>query len=269
VEILHYDSFKVPGEVWQIIMKEPAREIAKLKRLIEEAEKIVAFTGAGVSTECGIPDFRSPGGLWTKYKPIEFSEFMSSAETRLEAWRRYFRLYDQVAGAKPGRSHRAIAQLVMNGKATHVITQNIDNLHQESGVPPEKIIELHGNGSFAKCLSCERRHEIQWARRVVEDSHQAPTCVACGGIVKTATISFGQPMPEHVMAEAHGAAEACDLFLAVGSSLKVFPAASLPVLAQRWGAVLVIINNEPTDFDEFADLVINWDAGDTLSRAVS
>jgi NAD-dependent deacetylase len=206
--------------------------------------------------------------LWTKYKPIEFSEFLASAETRLEAWRRYFKLYDEVRGAKPGRGHQAIAQLVKRGKASHVITQNIDNLHQESGVPAEKIIELHGNGSFAKCLSCGKRHELDWARHEIEHFRRPPRCVGCGGIVKTATISFGQPMPDDVMAKAHGAAESCQLFLVVGSSLKVYPAATLPLLAQRLGAILAIVNNEPTDFDEMADLVINWDAGDTLSRAV-
>ncbi|HEY7764450.1 MAG TPA: Sir2 family NAD-dependent protein deacetylase [Aestuariivirgaceae bacterium] len=249
-------------------MQPPANEIAKLAGLIGEAEKIVAFTGAGISTECGIPDFRSPGGLWTRYRPIEFSDFLASAETRLEAWRRYFKLYDQVRGARPGRGHVAIAQLVRSGKASHVITQNIDNLHLESGVPAGQILELHGNGTFARCLSCGLRHELDWARSEVERLNRAPQCIACGGMVKTATISFGQPMPEGVMAEAHAATEACDLFLAVGSSLTVYPAATLPMLAQRWGARLAVINNEPTDFDAIADLVIHWDAGDTLARAV-
>jgi NAD-dependent deacetylase len=254
--------------IQRIVMKAPAREIAKLSSLIEQANSLVAFTGAGISTECGIPDFRSPGGLWTRYKPIEFSEFLKSPETRLEAWRRYFKLYDEVKNAKPGRGHRAIAELVSRGKASCVITQNIDDLHRASGVPAEKIIELHGNGTFARCLSCGERHELDWAREEVERRLRAPQCLRCGGIVKTATISFGQPMPEDVMAQAHGAAEACELFLVVGSSLKVYPAATLPLLARRWGAVLVIVNNEPTDFDEMAHLVVNWDAGDALSRAV-
>lgn len=249
-------------------MQPPANEIAKLASLIGDADRIVAFTGAGISTECGIPDFRSPGGLWTRYRPIEFSEFLASAETRLEAWRRYFRLYDQVKGARPGRGHMAIAELVRSGKASHVITQNIDNLHLESGVPAEQILELHGNGTFARCLSCGLRHELDWARSEVEQHNRAPQCTACRGMVKTATVSFGQPMPEGVMAEAHAATEACDLFLAVGSSLTVYPAATLPMLAQRWGARLAIVNNEPTDFDAIADLVIHWDVGDTLARAV-
>ncbi|MGH6875698.1 MAG: SIR2 family NAD-dependent protein deacylase, partial [Aestuariivirgaceae bacterium] len=222
-----------------------ANEIEKLVSLLAGSERLVAFTGAGISTECGIPDFRSPGGLWSRYKPIEFSEFLASPETRLEAWRRYFRLYDEVCQAEPGRGHRAVAQWVKTGKVPYVITQNIDNLHQASGIPRQKIIELHGNGTFARCLACGARHELDWAREEIERHARAPACMLCSGIVKTATISFGQPMPEAVMAEAHGATEACDLFLAIGSSLRVYPAATLPLLARRWGAKLVVINNEP------------------------
>jgi NAD-dependent deacetylase len=244
-----------------------ANEIEKLAGLVAQAKTLLAFTGAGISTECGIPDFRSPGGLWSRYKPIEFSEFLASPDTRLEAWRRYFKIYKEVRGAKPGRGHRAIAHWVETGKARHVITQNIDNLHQLSGIPAEKIIELHGNGTFARCLACGTRHELDWVLEEIERQARAPACRLCNGIVKTATISFGQPMPEEVMAEAHGATEACDLFLAIGSSLRVYPAATLPLLARRWGAKLVIINNEPTDFDEMADLVINRDIGETLSAA--
>jgi NAD-dependent deacetylase len=250
-----------------IIVAGAANEIEKLAELVAGAKRLVAFTGAGISTECGIPDFRSPGGLWTRYKPIEYAEFLASPDTRLEAWRRYFRLYEEVRGAKPGRGHQAIAHWVKTGKAGHVITQNIDNLHQDSGVPKEQIIELHGNGTFACCLACGTRHELDWVLEEIERHARAPDCRRCSGIVKTATISFGQPMPEAVMAEAHGATEACDLFLAIGSSLRVYPAATLPLLARRWGAKLVIINNEPTDFDEMADLVINRDIGETLSAA--
>jgi NAD-dependent deacetylase len=235
--------------------------------LLAFSQRLVAFTGAGISTECGIPDFRSPGGLWSRYKPIEFSEFLASPETRLEAWRRYFKIYEPMRNARPGRGHRAIARWVGEGRAVEVITQNIDDLHRESGVPAEQIIELHGNGTFARCLACGARHEIDWARAEIERHERAPGCLNCGGIVKTATISFGQPMPEAVMARAQGAVEACDLLLAVGSSLRVYPAATLPLLARRWGAKLVIINNEPTDFDEMADLVIRRDIGETLSAA--
>jgi NAD-dependent deacetylase len=249
-------------------MEAPANEIARLGLAIREARRVVVFTGAGISTECGIPDFRSPGGLWTRYKPIEFSDYLASAETRLEAWRRYFRLYDEVKDAQPGRGHRAIAKLVHAGKATHVITQNIDDLHRKAGVPAERILELHGNGTYAHCLNCNLRHELDWAREEIERRARAPACTRCGGIVKTATISFGQPMPENIMARAHAASEAADLFLAIGSSLKVYPAATLPMLAKRWGAYLSIINREATDFDAIADLVIHWDAGEALAKAL-
>jgi NAD-dependent deacetylase len=250
-------------------MDAPVNEIARLGLAIDEAKRIVVFTGAGISTECGIPDFRSPGGLWTRYKPIEFSEYMSSAETRLEAWRRYFKLYDEVKHAAPGRGHRVIADLVRSGKASHVITQNIDDLHRKSGVPAELILELHGNGTYAACLACGLRHELDWAREEIDRQARAPACAGCGGIVKTATISFGQPMPETIMARAHAVTEAADLFLAVGSSLKVYPAATLPMLAKRWGAYLAIINREETDFDDIADVVIRWDAGEALAMAAS
>jgi NAD-dependent protein deacetylase/lipoamidase len=249
-------------------MEAPANEIARLGLAIQAAKRIVVFTGAGISTECGIPDFRSPGGIWTRYKPIEFSEYLASAETRLEAWRRYFRLYDEVKDAKPGRGHRVIAGLVQAGKASHVITQNIDDLHRKSGVPAELILELHGNGTYAACLACGLRHELDWAREEIDRRAKAPACTRCGGIVKTATISFGQPMPEDIMARAHAATEAADLFLAIGSSLKVYPAATLPMLAKRWGAHLAIINREATDFDGIADFVIQWDAGEALAGAV-
>lgn len=242
-------------------------EIVELAHLVSGAKRIVAFTGAGISTECGIPDFRSPGGLWTKYRPIEYSEFVGSPVARLEAWRRWLAVYAIVSGAVPGRGHRAIVELLRRNQLTFVITQNIDGLHQRSGIPPERVVELHGNGSYARCLACGHRHELTWARIHVEQD-VAPQCTECGGIVKTATISFGQPMPEAIMAEAHGAAENCDLFLSIGSSLLVYPAATLPLLARRWGAKLVILNREPTPFDTEADLVVHRDIGETLSRIV-
>ena len=243
-------------------------KIETLKRLIEAAERIVAFTGAGISTECGIPDFRSPGGLWTRYKPIPFQEFVSSVETRREAWERYFKIYDAVRHAEPGRGHAALARLRDQGKLKFVITQNIDGLHHRSGVPAERIIELHGNGSYAHCLACLRRYELDWVRESMARSGP-PNCEGCGGIVKTATVSFGQPMPPDVMERAYGATEDCDLFLSLGSSLVVYPAATLPMLARRWGATLVIVNRESTPFDDEANLVIGEDIGETMARVVA
>lgn len=240
----------------------------ELKRAIEEAHRVVIFTGAGVSTESGIPDFRSPGGLWTKMAPIDFQDFVNSAEIRAEAWRRKFEIDKTIKQAEPNKGHMAIAKLVDMGKASHVITQNIDNLHQASGIPPEKIIELHGNGTYAKCLDCGERHELFWVREKFEATEAAPDCRNCGGIVKSATISFGQAMPEEEMNRAHEATLGCDLFIAIGSSLQVYPAADFPILAKRNGAMLAILNREPTELDQIADLVIHEEIGPTLAPVV-
>jgi len=236
----------------------------ELEKLIADAERVVAFTGAGISTECGIPDFRSPGGIWTKNMPIEFSDFVSSAEMRREAWRRKFALDDAFSGVEPGRGHAAIAHLIDIGKATHVITQNIDNLHQASGVADEHVIELHGNGTYARCLECGVRHELAWVRPKFEAAGEPPDCPDCGGLVKSATISFGQSMPQDQMARAEAATMNCDLFLAIGSSLVVYPAAAFPLMAKQNGARLVIINRDATDIDPYADLVLNEDIGTVL-----
>jgi len=244
--------------------------VERLRELFARSSRGVAFTGAGISTECGIPDFRSPGGLWTKNYPIPFDEFVASQEMRNEAWKRKFALEQEFRKAKPGRGHRALAELVRNGKLSAIITQNIDNLHQESGVPREKVIELHGNGSYALCLDCATRYEIDWVReRFTSASGIAPDCPSCGGPVKSATISFGQAMPELEMRRAEEEALAADLFLSIGSSLVVWPAAGFPMMAKRNGAVLIIINREPTDFDEIADLVIRDDIGDVLEPFLS
>jgi NAD-dependent protein deacetylase/lipoamidase len=245
--------------------KEGARELG---RLLAASRRAVVFTGAGVSTESGIPDFRSPGGIWTKYRPIDFPEFLASEEARREAWRRRFAMDDTLSRAAPNRGHRAIAELVRRGLVATVITQNIDGLHQASGVPEEKVVELHGNTTYARCLGCGRRHELADVRAGFERDERPPRCAACGGHVKTATISFGQPMPEEAMVRAAAAAFACDLFLAAGSSLVVHPAASFPLVAKRNGATLTILNRDPTPFDEVADLVLNLEIGPALGAAV-
>lgn len=239
--------------------------IAGLRDLIDAAQRIVPFTGAGISTESGIPDFRSPGGLWSRNRPIPFDEYMADPEARRESWRRRFNIETTFASAKPGRGHLALASLYRTGKVPALITQNIDNLHQASGVAPQDVVELHGNTTYATCLDCGERHELGPIRDKFEgNGEELPDC-DCGGIVKTATISFGQPMPEDAMRRAQQLASACDLFLAVGSSLVVWPAAGIPLLAKRSGARLVIINREPTEFDEFADLVVRNDIGDALA----
>jgi NAD-dependent deacetylase len=194
---------------------------------------------------------------------------MRSSEARREAWRRKFAMDDRYRGARPNRGHLALAALVACGKMPAVITQNIDGLHQRSGVPAERIIELHGNGTYASCLSCGFRHELDWIRPRFEATDEPPDCQACGGIVKAATISFGQAMPEGPMRRAHELALACDLFLVIGSSLVVYPAASFPLIARRNGARLAIINREPTELDDLADLVINAEIGAVLESFVS
>ena len=237
--------------------------------MLRASNRAVVFTGAGISTESGIPDFRSPGGIWTKMAPIDFDDFLRSAELRREAWRRRFAMEETFAAAEPNAGHRAIAQLITRGTATHVITQNIDNLHQQSGVPPEQVIELHGNTRYAKCLDCGERTELGPIRLHFEALGEAPDCAGCSGLMKTATISFGQPMPEMEMARAEAATLACDLFLVLGSSLVVYPAAGFPRLAKRNGARLVIVNREPTDHDDIADLVIHAGIGETMRKALA
>src|ERR1044071_3280012 len=176
--------------------------IDRLQELVEGASVIVPFTGAGISTECGIPDFRSPGGIWTKMRPIDFSDFIASQEARDESWRRRFAMQEQFGGAKPGRGHQALAALYRAGKSPGVVTQNIDNLHQASGIAPEHVVELHGNTTYASCLDCAERYELAWVRKRFEEaSGRAPDC-RCGGYIKTATISFGQSMPEAAMRRA-------------------------------------------------------------------
>ncbi|MCC6948854.1 MAG: Sir2 family NAD-dependent protein deacetylase [Bradyrhizobiaceae bacterium] len=243
--------------------------IERLSELLAESRRGVAFTGAGISTESGIPDFRSPGGLWTQNRPIPFDEFVASREARNEAWRRKFAMEDKFQAAKPGRGHRALARLIARGKLSAVITQNIDNLHQLSGIPDEKVIELHGNGSYATCLDCGERYEIEWVRERFHGAGGiAPDCASCSGPVKSATISFGQAMPEGAMRRAEAESLAADLFLAIGSSLVVWPAAGFPALAKRNGARLAIINREATEFDGMADLVVRDDIGDVLAPFV-
>ena len=240
------------------------QRIAELGRMLAESTHAVVFTGAGISTESGIPDFRSPGGFWTKHQPIDFSDFLASEEMRKETWRRKMAIDGSFAAAEPNRGHRAIADLIRVGNVGSVITQNIDGLHQKSGVPPEKVIELHGNGTYAHCLRCGHRYELAPIFEEFKVAEEPPVCKLCGGLIKSATISFGQPMPEEPMRRAREETLQCDLFLAIGSSLVVYPAAGFPIMAKRGGANLVIINRDPTDLDQLADLVLNVEIGPAL-----
>ena len=235
-----------------------------LARLIRASNRVCIFTGAGISTESGIPDFRSPGGVWSRMQPIYFQEFVADEDKRREAWRRTFSGAAGWTGAKANPGHFAVARLVENGKASEVVTQNVDNLHQDSGVPPDRLIELHGNASYATCLDCGMRHELADLRQPFLERGEIPSCRSCGGLVKTATISFGQPLPAEAMASAQAAALACDLFLVLGSSLVVHPAAGLPALARKHGAALAIVNREATPQDAFADIILHDEIGPVM-----
>jgi NAD-dependent deacetylase len=239
--------------------------IATLQDLIQDARIVAGFTGAGISTESGIPDFRSPDSPWMRHKPIPFELFRHSAEARREAWRRKFAMDDLYRGARPSVGHLGFASLVAAGRMPAVITQNIDGLHQASGLTADQVIELHGNGTYAKCLACGLRHELDWVRRYFESEGDPPDCRICGGILKSATVSFGQAMPEEAMRRAQKLTASCDLFLVAGSSLVVYPAAAFPAFAKENGARLVIVNREPTPLDEAADLVVHAEIGPVFS----
>lgn len=242
---------------------------AALGELLARSRRAVVFSGAGISTESGIPDFRSPGGVWSRMSPISFQDFVASEETRRQAWTRVFSGQARWVGAEPNQGHAAVARLVEQGKVTAVITQNVDNLHQASGVPARKVIELHGNASYAACLSCGLRHELEALKQGFLGQGEVPACRSCGGMVKTATISFGQSMPVEPMARARAETLACDLFLVLGSSLVVMPAAEFPLMAKRNGAALAIVNREPTPQDRWADLVLHDEIGPAMSQVVA
>ena len=240
----------------------------RLREMIERAERVAIFTGAGISTESGIPDFRSPGGVWSKMKPIYFQDFVRSEEKRREAWDRAFSGRAGWTGKAPNAGHFAVARLITSGKARAVITQNVDNLHQAAGLAADQVIELHGNASYATCLECGLRHELADLKALYGATGDLPACRDCGGIVKTATISFGQAMPQEPMARAEAETLACDLFLVLGSSLVVYPAAAFPAQAKRNGARLAIVNREPTEQDRIADLALHDEIGPVMSSVV-
>jgi len=237
---------------------------------IFQSKKIVVFTGAGISTESGIPDFRSPGGIWSKYDPSEltYQKFLTSQASREKYWERQKTLWPIIAAAKPNAGHLAIAELYKMGKLDCVITQDGDSLHQKAGVPDEMVIELHGTWTRAICLSCGRKYPSEEVQVRLEAGEKVPTCEACGGIMKPDVIQFGQAMPEQETSEAQRKAANCDMLLACGSSLIVYPAAQMPLIAKENGAKLVIINLMSTPHDQYADIVINEKLGETLSQII-
>ena len=236
-----------------------------LSQYIDEAKNIVIFTGAGISTESGIPDFRGPQGVWKTNTPIYFQDFIGSEEVRKDSWKRKFSGQDIIKKAKPNIGHLAVAEVINKHESAYLITQNVDNLHQDAGVPDDKITEIHGNAHYASCLDCGIRYELNSIKKAFLENETVPYCDSCGGIIKTATISFGQSMPEEGMQIAQRKTLGCDLFITIGTSLVVYPAAGFPKLAKEIGAKLIIINNEPTDFDPIADLVIHEQIGKVFS----
>lgn len=246
-------------------MNDSYPSIQRLAAWVAEARHAVIFTGAGISTESGIPDFRSPGGIWTRMRPIDFSDFVSSADARREYWSRVFSGDESLSGSEPNAGHRILADWVGAGHVAHVITQNVDGLHQQAGTPDDQVTELHGNASYASCLDCGQRVGFEALRPGFEATGEVPPCTACGGLVKRATISFGQAMPQAETARAEAEARAADLFISIGSSLQVYPAAGLPLIARKNGAKTVIINREATGLDAESDLVIHAEIGTTLA----
>ncbi|MBI2916460.1 MAG: NAD-dependent deacylase [Chloroflexi bacterium] len=242
-------------------------EIQELARLIAACQHLVVFTGAGVSTESGIPDFRGPDGIWTKFNSSDFTfqKFLTSPETRRTSWQRF--RANPAHDAQPNPAHHAIAELERLGKLDCVITQNVDNLHEKAG--NTHVIELHGTLKWVICLECGHRYASREVRLWLEDGETVPTCRECGGLLKSATVSFGQPMPERETAEAERRSRRCDLFLVVGSSLVVYPAAFMPVYALEAGAKLAIVNLQPTPLDQRADVVLHAQAGEALPHVVS
>ena len=248
----------------------------QLADLIATSERIVAFTGAGVSTESGLPDFRSPGGLWTRYDPMEmtFERYVDSADVRRESWAMRREFFGQ--DWQPNAAHRALARLEEAGRCLGVVTQNIDGLHQAAG--SRTVVEMHGTAREVECIGhgphagipdgCGWRAPYTWALEAIDSGDDDPSCPQCGGLVKSATVSFGQVLPPENVERAYELVSQADLLIAAGSSLQVYPAAGLPEVATAHGARLVIVNVEPTPLDELATLVVHEKAGDVLGPAV-
>ena len=246
----------------------PDNPVAAARGLVAGASRIVGFTGAGISTESGVPDFRSPGGVWAENRIVDFQEFVSSEAGRIEYWRQKSIGWPAMRDAQPNAGHHAFFELHRQGRLDALVTQNIERLHQRSGVPAEKVFELHGTTTEAACLTCGDRITSDEACRRIEAGEKAPRCRECGGFLKPATISFGQAMPHEVLEQSVAAAEACDLMLAVGSSLVVEPAASIPRVARFAGARLIIVNRDPTPLDRIADAVVRGEIGVVLPELV-
>jgi NAD-dependent deacetylase len=247
------------------IIDEKVRQVIELLR---RSRSIVAFTGAGISTESGISDFRSPGGIWDRYRIVTYQEFLSSNEARVEYWKMKQELFREMEKARPNRAHKALADLERGGRLKCLITQNIDGLHQDAGSSDDIVIELHGTNRKASCLECGGTIPIGEVQKRLDAGEDAPRCADCGGALKPATISFGQPMPEKEVLRSVECARSCDLFLMIGSSLQVEPAASIPPHAHGAGAEMIFINRTPTQWDHLARVIFREDAGEVLNRLI-
>ncbi|MFA5323179.1 MAG: NAD-dependent deacylase [Smithella sp.] len=242
-------------------------KIKKTAEMIAASKRLVVFTGAGISTESGIPDFRGPDGLWTKVDPEDFTidKFLRSGETRKKVWY-YLVEGGLMANAQPNRAHMAIAELERMNKLSSIITQNIDNLHQRAGNNPQKVYELHGNMQWLVCLDCGKRYDLELMRRKHPSPEKFPTCEKCGGILKPAVVFFGETLPQVTLMSATREAQECDLLIVIGSSLVVYPAAYMPLYAKQSGAKIIIINMGDTGHDDIADVFINAPAGDVMAK---
>ena len=237
-----------------------------LAEKMRESNDTVVFTGAGISTESGIPDFRSPGGIWTRYRPVTYQEYISSESARIEAWKRRLDGWEQYKNAKPNIGHYFVHSLNAKNKLIGLITQNVDGLHSAAGLPDEKIDELHGSNRQVLCLNCDRTYDPDEIMGRLVGDFASPKCDSCGGVLKSATISFGQAMPEQAMRTAQQWTEQAEVFIVMGSSLQVQPAASFPLTAKRNGALLAIINREPGPLDDVADFVHPGGIGEFCAR---
>jgi NAD-dependent deacetylase len=233
---------------------------------IRGSDEIVVFTGAGISTESGIPDFRSPGGIWTRYKPISFQEYIASEKARVETWKRRLESYETTKNAKPNIGHYFVNSLNVKEKLIGLITQNVDGLHNDSGLPDDKIVELHGSSRKVICLRCSKEFDPDAIMRTLAGEFSSPKCDSCGGILKSATVSFGQAMPPDAMRRAQEWTEKAEIFVVMGSSLQVHPAAAFPAIAKRNGALLAIINREPGPLDGLADYVHHGGIGEFCQK---
>jgi len=242
--------------------------IEQLKRFIEQSHQIVVFTGAGISTESGVSDYRSQGGVWQRFQPVTIQEFVADEDKRKLYWQRKLSLFEENKNAKPNNGHKAIVELERQGKLRALITQNIDGLHQAAGTSPEKILELHGTALEVICLSCSDNHPWDYAYERLKNGEEALICEKCQGLLKPNTISFGQTLDTHVLDQSFKHVSQCDMMLALGSSLVVEPAASMPRMAKESGAVLAIITQSETPLDHLADLKIEDSIGEILSQAV-